>query len=544
MTSIVGIPAVPQLPSGQYQFLLAVKKSIEQLQSASSLSGTTTTSTAPTDLAAALAGYKSVKSYGAKGAGGADDTTAIQNAFNAGGWLAIPPGEYCISRELKIGNGSASQVSTINDVVVTSGGLGGASNQELGPAGTPGTARLKWIGAAGGTMLSLNGPMTNSLRGLQFDGNGLAAVAIRDNHPVGGVVEDITIRGITTSYVQVRAYENTPNCYVSAGAGRVYRNVKGWEPVAGSNFRGLDVGNDTFAGAGPGLDVARITFIGCEFNRPSGSSNDTLTLRMCDNLTFIRCFLYGPSTTVGNSIAVRPPTGNAYFPEDITFIDCSPVGAYYTDPAWNIWSTAARGRGLVFVGLNDGDNGGQLPTHPGWSGHTYAMVPFGMHGAISRQNSLVTVTGTTSPTTVWSYSVPGYSLNTFRRVVLRASGRYLNNTGGAVNMSLFSGYGGQTLFNGTVSVPTNASYGSWSCEVDIGAYLAATNKQEAIGQWVMYAAGSVGGVAQNIVTNGLIGAHNNGLTVDSTTAQTMTLVHTLGNSGATIETHSVELTLV
>lgn len=491
-----------------------------------------------------LRDFVSVKDFGATGDGVTDDTAAIQAALDLGGVIYFPAGTYIVTSTLDVGDGSASAISTINDVVLYSAGLGGASAQELGASGTAGTAKIKWAGASGGTVLSLNGPMTNTIKGLQIDGNDLAAVGILDTHSVGGSVEDVIVRRCSGSFIKIRAYENTPNCYVSAGAGRVFRNVKGWEPVAGSNFRGLDIGNETYAASSPGLDVARVTFIGCEFTRPSGASNDTLTLRMCDNLTFIRCFFYGPSATVGNSIAVRPATGNSYFPEDVAFYDASPVGAYYTDAAWDIWSTAGRGRGLIFSGLNDGDNNNQIPTHAGWSGYTYAMVPFGMIGAINRQGTLVSVTGTTSPATVYSYSVPGYLLNTNRRLRLKASGKYTNNTGGSVNIQTYAGYGGQTMFNGTVAIPTNASSGSWEFTVDFGAYDGSTAKQESVGEWRVYAAGAVGGVAQALVSGGLIGAHNNALTVDSTSAKTLNLVHTLGNTGAVIETHSVTLEII
>lgn len=166
------------------------------------------------------------------------------------------------------------------------------------------------------------------------------------------------------------------------------------------------------------------------------------------------------------------------------------------------------------------------------------------HQTLSMQNSLVSVTGTTSATTVWTFVVPAYQLTTSNRLRLKASGKYTNNTGVSVNVSLYVGYGGQTVFNGTIAVPTNANSGSWDLNADIGMYLGITNKQESISRWTMFSASSVGGVATGVLSGGDLGAGNNTLTVDSTAMQTMSIVHTLANASALIETHSVVLTAV
>jgi hypothetical protein len=266
-----------------------------------------------------------------------------------------------------------------------------------------------------------------------------------------------------------------------------------------------------------------------------------LALRYCDNITFIRCFFYGPSNTVGNGIAVRPATGNVYFPEYVSFYDCAPVGAYYTDPAWDIWSNAARGRGLVFFGFNEGDNAGQLPSHPGWAGWTGAMVPFGSAGPIDRANTQVTVTGTTAATNLWSYSLPGFMLNTTRRVRLKAFGTYFNNTGATHNIQFFSGFGGQTVFNGTIAAASNASAGTWLIEVDVGARGGSAATQASVARLTLFNAGSVGGVANSVTYD--LGAGSNAMTVDTLVAQTWTLVVANGNAAVvtTLDSAVVEI---
>ena len=477
--------------------------------------------------------------YGAKGDGSTDDTAAMQAWLNAGGGI-LPPGTYLISSTLTIGNGTSSALSTIQNVVLEGIGQAGAGAQEIGATGIAGTATIKWTGTAGGTMLSINGPLTNSVANIQLDGNGTAGVGILDTHSVGGGMRNVVIRSVSSSFLQLRAYENVPYCYVSA-CSRVYQGVRGWDPVAGTGFVGLDVGNPTIAGSGSVLDVAGTTFINCNFSRPAGAGNDTLALRYCDNITFYRCFFYGPSTTVGNSIAVRVPTGaygnRVYFPEQVLFYSCSPVGAYYTDPAWQINSNAALNRGLVFLPLMDGDNGNQIPTAAGWSGLRVGLIPFGNASALARQQTQMQITGTLASTNAFSYSVLSYTLAANRRIRMTANGTYFNSTGTSQTITWYVGFGGATVFNGTISVPSNASAGSWLLTMDLGGYAGSAAQQEAQTRLTLFAAGSIGGVANNVQSD--TGAHTDVLTSDTTAANTLALSIILGNTALVVNTRSV-----
>jgi len=481
----------------------------------------------------------SATDFGATGDGSTDDTTALQAWLNAGGGY-IPAGTYRISSTLLVGNGSSSALSSIQNVVIMGAGQAGAGAQEIGATGIAGTVTLKWAGAAGGTMLSIRGPLTNTVANIQLDGNGTAGVGILDTHSVGGEMTNVVIRNVTTSFLQLRAYENVADCYTS-GCGRVYRDIRGWDPVAGTGFVGLDIGNNTIAGSGAVLDVSQSTFINCYFSRPAGAGNDTLTLRYCDNITFYRCFFYGPSTTVGNSIAVRVPTGaygnRVYFPEQVLFYSCSPVGAYYTDPAWQINSNAALNRGLVFLPLMDGDNDNQIPTAAGWSGWTAGLIPFGNASALARQQTQVQITGTLAATNAFTYSVLSYTLAANRRIRMTANGTYFNNTGSSQNIIWYVGFGGATVFNGTISVPSNASAGSWQMIVDLGGYAGSTAQQEAQTRLTLFAAGSIGGVANNVQSD--TGAHTDVLTSDTTAANTLALSIILGNTALVVNTRSV-----
>jgi hypothetical protein len=100
-------------------------------------------------------GYRSgrpwidVRAYGARGDGSTDDTTALQNALNAvpatGGKIYWPAGTYIVSSTLTVGSTSA-QVSNL----AWDGGAFGGPNLLTG-------VTLKWNGAAGGTVLTIQG---------------------------------------------------------------------------------------------------------------------------------------------------------------------------------------------------------------------------------------------------------------------------------------------------------------------------------------------------------------------------------------------------
>jgi len=484
---------------------------------------------------------------GLAGDGVTDDTVALQSAIDLAGEtqreLSLLPGIYCVSETLQIGNGTSSDFSTINNVAVLGDGLIGAARQELYP-GVNSSVVIKWIGALGGTMVSFNGPMTNSFRNIELDGNDLADHPFIDTHSVGGRL-DVLVRRCRASHGRFRAYENCPLTYTSASARRIVR-LTGMDPTAGvTNFAGADIGNETYSAAAPGLDIARLHFEYLEVARPDGASNACLTLRMCDNVTFGPIFLYGSSNTVGDAVAIRPPTGHAlapFYPTCIGMSDVRYKGAWTVHGTWTPNSSGDRGRGIFISRLQDGDSGEIRPDHPAISGFTYAGVPFGSMGPIYRLPAQVQVTGATTQTQVFSAPIHGYALDNNRKLRFKLSGAYVNATGATRSLAAYVDYGLEVVFNGAEpAVPVGS--GAWFMDVDIAPLNESTTAQVSSAEMRFYASGSLGGAGQVQTASGPIGTAALP-TVDSAVEQNLRLLVTPGHAGLVIDVHSVIVEVV
>lgn len=110
-----------------------------------------------------LVSFASVRAFGATGDGITDDTAAIQAAINAaGGTVYFPSGIYAISATLTLGN--------CTEVLGPAGG-GFYQNSPAGNHLNTGVgAGLKWIGAASGTMVSIEDVRSVKWSGVDLDG--------------------------------------------------------------------------------------------------------------------------------------------------------------------------------------------------------------------------------------------------------------------------------------------------------------------------------------------------------------------------------------
>ena len=109
-----------------------------------------------------------VREMGAVGDGVTDDSAAFAAAIaivSEGGVVFVPTGTYAIAHSIIIGNGSPTQVSTVNGVRL------------VGASAT--NTRLKWTGVGSGIVVLIQGICQgNSVTDITIDGNGTAGIGL------------------------------------------------------------------------------------------------------------------------------------------------------------------------------------------------------------------------------------------------------------------------------------------------------------------------------------------------------------------------------
>lgn len=271
--------------------------------------------------------------YGAVGNGTTDDSAAIQTAYNSGKPVRGRPGTmYAIGTMLTVGNGTSSALSTLNGILIE-GTTSGAALSEFSPAAQP--TCFKWIGSAGGTMMTINGPIVGcNLSGLFFDCNNLAATAIVTNHLVASTWRDV----IATRYTGTAFIHNAYAAFsgLAQGANKnTFINCRAKNPGTGGS--GMQVGVTSGFVSGM-LDVAQNTWINCEWYRDGATAGThSLYLAFCDNLTFIECAVWQQGGTSGDGVYIKPPSGssgNTTFPSQVLFLNCPNMSGFNPDASW------------------------------------------------------------------------------------------------------------------------------------------------------------------------------------------------------------------
>jgi len=299
---------------------------------------------------------------------GTNDSAAIQNAINTGKIIRFKPqGGYAVATALTVGNGNSTTLSAKNGIVLE-GTTSGATAAEMSPAVLP--TRLKWLGASGGTMLTVNGPMVGcNIKGIVFDCGSLANTAIRTNHMIASSWHDVlatNYKGFAFIHEAYAAFSG-----LAQGANKnTFINCRAMNPASGGS--GMRVGV-TSGFVVTMLDVAQNVWINCEWYRDGTSATSTsLYLAFCDNLTFIESQFSAQGGSSGVCIYILPPSGgagNTAFPDEILFLNCPVMTGFTADLSW------APNNGILCDPYPTNDSE-PIPTSPFIRGRTFKQQFF------------------------------------------------------------------------------------------------------------------------------------------------------------------------
>lgn len=272
-----------------------------------------------------------VKWFGAVGDGTTNDAAAIQCAINVAKQVFFPQATYAIGTLLTAGNGTSSAVSTQNGVELI-GSTAGTTSVETSPVILP--TALKWIGAASGIMLRVDGPMVGmTIRGIVFDCNSLAATGIYTRHMMLSTWQDVVVRKNTGAGIIHESYPFFSGM-VQGASKNTFTNIRVVD--CGTGGRGIRIGN-TAATTGDILNVAQNVWINCNFGRDgTDATSFSMYLGFVDNCTFIETQTNASGGSSGVGVYVKEPTGTGMenFPDELLFLNCPAISGFTVSGTW------------------------------------------------------------------------------------------------------------------------------------------------------------------------------------------------------------------
>lgn len=203
-----------------------------------------------------------------------------------------------------------------------------------------------------------------------------------------------------------------------------------------------------------------------------------------------------------------------------------------------------------FVGTNGGlalaSSYGSFRRHIGQADTTTSLVlddPAGCFPAtrVLNQAVNVTVTGTTAKTTVFSYTVPGNTLGTYRIVRATLTGYYSNVSVGSSLLTLDGSFGGVSFLSGAVFNYTNNTTGPFSLLLTISANASAASQNT----YLSYSgpADAVAG-GTGLVLARIVHAGSTAIVVNSAIDQALVFAVTNGQAGASFQVFSISIELL
>lgn len=434
------------------------------------------------ELELAMPNLLSVPLTGLAIAVGSDDTTQIDAAIaaaNNDGDNLLFDGRFGYSNPagFTIGNGNATKVSDVQNIKLRGSGAGTGALlvHNVNPS------LIRWMGVGvGSRMLRALGPLRIEIDDLAFDG----AYRVLDGwdlmHAFATYGERWSVLRMNQRGVVQNAYQNPVGVYLGGGAGHFAKFQVASQGAAG--FIGFDVGGDALV---PGLDIATFTYedgqvlIGDDTTISAAdwqngvwdpaTTSAAFRARFADNVVARRVLMSPAGERRGHSIRIRPPAGARPFPTDWFLDNSSPVGKFALDTAdcgptgWEPDKNSGRGfTGTISTGDRSdpskigvdnfpesrdlgGKEGINLRSETGIEIDRHQQEQwrdgFLTYGAtvLRRDNTPSSLTGTLTPTNVFSFVIPPKALRVFdrtpnanvyrwdRQVLLNASLAFLND---------------------------------------------------------------------------------------------------------------------
>lgn len=257
---------------------------------------------------------------------------AVQDAIDAlplsGGVVQLAADTYEIDETIVIGDATSTLPSSRNGITLAGAGSG-SSDTDLGPGRAGAPTRLVWVGAPGGTMIKINGPVSGvAIRDLMLDGGGTAGTLIESQRSFSQLVDNVVLRQWSGTYA-IKIHATNPYSGISGGGAphqQSWRHVYTVEP-ANATAGGIQIGN----GAG---NVNQLNFERCTFLH--GASAPGIDLGYCDHINFVSCFtgIWGAAGSVGVGVQVSPQSGHTDFPTNVVFLGSPIAGGVAMNGSW------------------------------------------------------------------------------------------------------------------------------------------------------------------------------------------------------------------
>jgi hypothetical protein len=290
-----------------------------------------------------------VVAYGADPSGAADSLSAFDAARDAAknasrGIVYIPAGNYYLSTQWDIGDGTSTTVSTYHGIRVV-----GAGSNRLNATATNHAVRLFRGGATTTPVIRVRGPIGGvTIEGVLIDCANTATKGIEITHAEGTTLRNVQIIQPTSIALDVDAYDTS-----TFGANTVFNS--GNTGYVENLFINSTNNNTTGVRLAATGNIAQWTFIGGRWRLDGTTGSNVLVLSFADHNVF-----WGVTGKAETGIRFKAITGHTSFPMNnstwaSSFQATSGANAYVIDNSVATWApSSGYGNPLLMMPTADG----------------------------------------------------------------------------------------------------------------------------------------------------------------------------------------------